>query len=172
MGGNVALDAARTAKRKGASEVTIIYRRSKNEMPAEEKEVKAAQDDDVKFIFNTNVSKIIGDNHVQSVECIKTKVLEKDVINIEDTNYILSTDYVITAVGLKTEEEIVNNLNLELDEKGYIKVDKKNRTSREKVFAGGDLVGEIKTVAWASRSGRNAAENIKKFILETNNVLV
>jgi len=73
-------------------------------------------------------------------------------------------DYVIMALGSSPEVELTSNLNLETDSKGRIRVNENNQTSNPKIFAGGDLIGEKGTVAWAARSGRNSAENIIKFL--------
>lgn len=169
-GGNVAMDAARTAKYLGAKEVKVIYRRSKEEMPAEEKEIDDAINEGIEFLYQTNILKILGSKTVEKIECIKTELINKEgetrkyPINIENSNFNLNVDYVIMAVGAKVEENVVNNLNLETNKNGTILIDKNNRTSNKKVFAGGDLANEKQTVAWAARSGRNAAESIKKLI--------
>ena len=169
-GGNVAMDAARTAKFLGAKEVKIIYRRSKEEMPAEEKEIKDAIKEGIEFLFTTNILKVLGENKVEKIECIKTKLVQKEgedrkyPVNIEDSNFYLDADYVLMAVGSKVEENLVKTLNLKTNKNGTILIDENNRTSRNKVFAGGDLANEKQTVAWASRSGRNAAESIIKLM--------
>ena len=169
-GGNVAMDTCRTIKRLGAKEVTVIYRRSEKQMPAEEKEIQDAKNEKIKFLFQTNILKILGNKKVEKIECIKTELIKKAgeereyPVNIKDSNFILDMDYVIMAVGSKVEEKLVKSLNLECTEKGTIKVDNNNMTSREKIFAGGDLVGTKATVAWAARSGRNAAESIIRFL--------
>ena len=177
-GGNVAIDVARTIKRLGAKNVTIVYRRSEEDMPAELKEVNDAKDDGVKFAFHTNVINIIPDEsgeNVYKIECVKTKYDDSDselsgrkrkLINIENTNHKYFADCFVEAIGADTDINLVSNLNLELDKYGYIVINEKNQTSNEKVFAGGDLVGNEATVAWAARSGRDAAENIEKYLLE------
>lgn len=169
-GGNVAMDTARTIKRMGAKEVFVIYRRAKKQMPAEEKEVEDAQKEGIEFLFQNNIVKIIGDKKVEKIECIKTELVKKEgetrevPVDINGSNYIIDMDYVVMAVGSKTEEKIVNNLRIELTKKGYIQIDEKYMTSKNKVFAGGDLSGTKATVAWASRSGREAAKEIIKFL--------
>ena len=164
-GGNVAIDIARTIKRKGAKKVIIVYRRSKKEMPAEEKEIIQCETEGIEFLLKNNIVKINGKNKVESIELIKTKLIKKEgdnrlsPINIEGTNYTINADYVIMALGSETDETI-KNLKLELTSKNNIMVDEKYKTSNPKIFAGGDLAGCIKTVAWAARSGRDAAEKI------------
>lgn len=169
-GGNVAMDTARTIKRLGAEEVTVIYRRAEKQMPAETKEIEDAKNEGVKFLFQTNLVKILGEDKVNKIECIKTELVKKEgetrevPVDIEGSNYIMPIDYVVMAVGSKTEEEIVKSLGVELTTRGNIKVDENYMTSKNKIFAGGDLSGAKATVAWASRSGREASKGIMKFL--------
>lgn len=169
-GGNVAMDTSRTIKKLGAKEVTVIYRRSEKEMPAEEKEIDDAKKENINFLFQTNILKILGEDKVEKIECIKTKLVQKEgetrlsPVNIENSNFILDMDYVIMAVGSKAEEKLVNSLNLEVTKYGNIKIDENSKTSNPKIFAGGDLAGAKGTVAWAARSGRDAAYAIDKYL--------
>lgn len=171
-GGNVAMDTARTIKRLGAKNVYVIYRRAKEQMPAEELEIEEAEKEGVEFLFKTNIVKILGNEKVEKLECIKTELVQKEgekrpvPINIENSNYLLDMDYVVMAVGSKPNEEIVNKTKLEVTQYGNIKVDENYMTSKKGIFAGGDLIGTKSTVAWAARSGRNASEAIKKYLLE------
>lgn len=164
-GGNVAIDCARTIKKLGARKVTIIYRREEEQMPAERKEIEEAKKEGIEFAFKNNIVKIIGEKSVEKIEIIKTELIKKEgeerlfPINIENSNYIIDMDYVIMALGSKTSE-IVSELGLELNKWGNIKIDEKYRTSKEKIYAGGDLAGIKGTVAWAAYSGREAAKNI------------
>lgn len=168
-GGNVAMDCARTVKKLGAEEVSVIYRRAEEQMPAETKEIEEAKEEGIKFIFQNNLVKILGNNKVEQIELIKTELVQKEgetrksPLNIPDSNYIIDIDYVIMALG-SHPEQFVSQLGLELTEKGYIKIDENNRTSNEKIFAGGDLAGAKGTVAWAARSGRDTAEAIIKYL--------
>lgn len=168
-GGNVAMDCARTVKKLGAEEVSVIYRRAEEQMPAETKEIEEAKEEGIKFIFQNNLVKILGNNKVEQIELIKTELVQKEgetrksPVNIPDSNYIIDIDYVIMALG-SHPEQFVSQLGLELTEKGYIKIDENNRTSNEKIFAGGDLAGAKGTVAWAARSGRDTAEAIIKYL--------
>lgn len=163
--GNVAIDIARTIKRKGAKKVIIVYRRSKKEMPSEEKEIIKCEKEGIEFLLQNNIVKIYGNKKVENIELIRTELVKKEgenrlsPINIEGTNYIMNADYVVMALGSETDE-FVKQLNLELSYKNNIKIDEKYKTSNPKIFAGGDLAGCIKTVAWAARSGRDAAEKI------------
>ncbi len=169
-GGNVAMDTARTIKRLGAKAVKVIYRRSEVWMPAERKEIQDAKLEGIEFLFQNNIVKVIGDKKVEKIECIKTELVKKEgetrevPIDIEGSNYVMDMDYVVMAVGSKPEKDIVENLGLELTKKGNIQIDENHRTSKEKIFAGGDLSGEKATVAWASRAGRDAANGIMRFL--------
>lgn len=169
-GGNVAMDTSRTIKRLGAEEVTVIYRRAEKQMPAETKEIEDAKAEGVKFLFQTNLVNIIGEEKVERIECIKTELVKKEgearevPVDIVGSNYEIPMDYVVMAVGSKTEETLVKSLELELTSRGNIKIDENYMTSRNKIFAGGDLSGTKQTVAWASRSGREAANAIMKYL--------
>lgn len=168
-GGNVAMDAARTIKRLGAKETYIIYRRAEEQMPAEKKEIEEAKEEKIEFLFQNNIVKIIpkdNEKRVGKIECIKTELVQKEEgkrpspVDIEESNYLLDMDYVIMAIGSKTEENILKEQGIELNEKGYIKVDENYKTNIENVYAGGDVIGTKATVAWAARIGRNVAEVI------------
>ena len=169
-GGNVAMDAARTIKRLGAKETYIIYRRAEEQMPAEKKEIEEAKEEKIEFLFQNNIVKIIpkdNEKRVGKIECIKTELVQKEEgkrpspVDIEESNYLLDMDYVIMAIGSKTEENILKEQGIELNEKGYIKVDENYKTNIENVYAGGDVIGTKATVAWAARIGRNVAKIIK-----------
>lgn len=170
-GGNVAIDVARTAKRKGANSVKVVYRRSEKEMPAESYEIAEAKLDGVKFIYQNNVVKILDSQNksgqVNAVECVKTELIKKEgevrdiPVNIEGSNYKMPADMVIMAIGSKIDEDAIKNNNFKL-RKNYIYVDENNMTSIKNVYAIGDLIGVKSTVAWASRSGRNVAEKFSQ----------
>ena len=171
-GGNVAIDVARTVKRKGAKDVIIVYRRSEEQMPAEEKEVKEAKEEGIKIWFQNNIVKINGKDKVESVELIKTKLVQKEgdtrlsPVNIENSNYVVQADYVIMALGSKTDE-FIKNLGLKLTNRNYVDVNENFETSNKKIYAGGDLIGGKGTVAYAARNGRDVANIILKKISET-----
>ena len=168
-GGNVAMDCARTIKRLGAQEVKVIYRRAEEQMPAENKEIQEAKEEGIEFLFQNNIVKILGKDKVEQVELIKTELVQKDgesrkvPVNIPNSNYTIDIDYIIMALGSKPEN-FVNELGLDLNKWGYINIDEKNRTSNPKIFAGGDIAGAKGTVAWAARSGRDAADSIMRFL--------
>lgn len=168
-GGNVAIDCARTIKRLGAKEVKIIYRREEEQMPAEMKEIAEAKKEGIEFLFKNNIVKILGNSKVEKVELIKTELIQKEgekrkvPINIPNSNYIIDIDFIIMALGSEPDN-IVKDLEIKLNKWGYIDIDEKNRTSKTKIFAGGDIAGEKGTVAWAARSGRNAAKSIMEYL--------
>lgn len=169
-GGNVAMDTARTVKRLGAEKVIVIYRRSEAEMPAEKKEIEEAREEGVEFLFQNNIIAIHGKKEVEKIECVKTELVQregetrKSPVNIEGSNYFIDIDYIMMAVGSKPEENIVSNLGVELNSRGRVQIDKNKMTSRNGVFAGGDLAGVKSTVAWAARSGRDAADHIIEYL--------
>ena len=166
-GGNVAMDCARTIKKMGAKEVTIVYRRAEEQMPAEKKEIMEAKKEGIKFEFQNNVVKIIGNDCVEKAELIKTKLVQKEnedrlvPVNIENSNYEIDVDYIVMALGSKPQE-YVKKFDLELNKWGNIQIDEEYRTSNKKIFAGGDLAGVKGTVAFAAMSGREAAKSIIK----------
>lgn len=172
-GGNVAMDTARTIKRLGAKRVIIVYRRAKEQMPAEEKEVLDAEKEGIEILFQNNIVKINGDKKVESIELIKTELVQKEgetrlsPVNVKGSNYKLDADYVVMALGSNTDS-FVENLGLELTPKKYIKVNEQFQTSNPKIFAGGDLAGGKGTVAWAARDGRDVASNILQMIMNSN----
>ena len=161
-GGNVAMDCARTIKRLGAKDVKIIYRRAKEQMPAEPKEIEDAQKEGIEFLFQNNIVKIMGK---EKVELIKTQLVEKEnenrlvPVNVEGSNYELKVDNIVMALGSKVEN-YVQELGLKTTKWGTIEINENYQTSNPKIFAGGDLAGVKSTVAWAAYSGREAAKKI------------
>ena len=168
-GGNVAMDCARTVKKLGAKSVKVVYRRAREQMPAEEKEISDAINEKIEFLFQNNVVKIIGKNRVEQVELVKTDLIKRDgeerlvPINIDKSNYTIDADYIIMALGSKPEN-FISTLDLELNKWGNVQIDDNYQTSNKKIYAGGDLAGVKGTVAWAARSGREAAKQIVKNI--------
>ena len=168
-GGNVAMDCARAINKKGAKEVKVVYRRAREQMPAEDKEVEDAINEGIEFLFQNNVVKIIGEKKVEKVELIKTDLVQKEgetrlvPVNIENSNYIEDVDYVVMALGSKPEG-FVSNLGLELNKWGNILINENYQTSNPKIFSGGDLAGIKGTVAWAAQSGREAANKMVEFL--------
>ena len=167
-GGNVAMDCSRTIKRLGADKVYVIYRRAEKQMPAESKEIEEAKNEGIEFLFQNNIVKILGNEKVEKIECIKTELVKKEgetrevPVNIEGSNYEMNMDYVVMAVGSSPEKKLVDKLGLRLNKWGNIEVNENKQTSKEKIYAGGDLAGDKGTVAWAARAGKNVAEAIIK----------
>ena len=164
-GGNVAMDCARTIKKLGAKEVNVIYRRAREQMPAEDKEVEEAISEGINFLFQNNIVKIIGEEKVEKVELIKTDLVLKEgdtrlvPVNIENSNYIMDTDFIIMALGSKPQP-YVEKLGINTNKWGNIEINEDYQTSNPKIYAGGDLAGIKGTVAWAAHSGREAAIKI------------
>ena len=164
-GGNVAMDVSRTIARFGGK-VEIIYRRSLQEMPAKPEEIKDAEADGVKINFLTNILEV-NDGKIKT---IKTQLIKKEnedrlsPVNVEGTEEDLEYDYLILAIGARTNKELLINEGLELNEKGFVKVNENCQTNFENVFAGGDLLGEKATIQYATMSGIKAANSIIKFL--------
>ena len=163
-GGNVAMDTARTVARLGAKKVFVIYRRAEEQMPAERKEIEDAKKEGIEFLFQNNIVKILGETKVEEIECIRTKLVQKEgetrlsPVNIEGSNYRMRMDYVVMAVGSKPEEKDI--AGFEKNKWGYVNTDEENKTSIKNVYAIGDIAGNKQTVAWAARSGREVALEI------------
>lgn len=166
-GGNVAMDCARTVKRLGAKEVKVIYRRAREQMPAEEKEIEEAMQEGIEFLYQYNVTQILGNEKVEELEIIQTKLVEKEEesrlvpINVENSEKKIPMDFVIMALGSKPEG-FVKDLGLELNKWGRIQTNENFETSHPNVYAGGDIAGTKSTVAWAAKSGRDVAYKIKE----------
>lgn len=172
-GGNVAMDAARCAKRMGAEKVYIVYRRSMEELPARKEEVHHAQEEEIIFLLLNNPVAILGDEegNAKGIECVKIELGEPDEsgrrrpIEVKDSNFVLDVDAVIMALGTSPNPLIKSTTEgLEIDKKGCIVTDENAATSREGVFAGGDAVTGAATVILAMGAGKIAAESIDKYI--------
>ena len=166
-GGNVAMDCARTVKRLGAKEVKVIYRRAREQMPAEEKEIEEAMQEGIEFLYQYNVTQILGNEKVEELEIIQTELVKKEgesrlvPINVENSEKKIPMDFVIMALGSEPED-FVKELGLELNKWGRIQTNENFETSHPNVYAGGDIAGAKSTVAWAARSGRDVAYKIKE----------
>jgi glutamate synthase (NADPH/NADH) small chain len=171
--GNVAMDSARTAKRLGAEDVYIVYRRAAEQMPARSEEIHHAQEEGIEFKLLNNPVAIHGkDGRVDKMECLKMKLGEKDdsgrrrPIPIEGSNWMLDLDTVVIAIGQNPNPMLTSNTkDIETKSWGGIKVDENQQTSREGVYAGGDVVTGAATVIKAMGAGKTAAENIKNYLL-------
>ncbi len=171
-GGNVAMDAVRTAKRLGA-EATIVYRRSEAELPARVEEVHHAKEEGIEFRMLTNPTRILGDESgwVKGINCLKMELGEPDAsgrrspIEVADSDFEIECDVVIMALGTSPNPLIASTTEaLETSRRGCIIADEDGRTSRKGVFAGGDTVTGAATVILAMGAGRKAAKAIDEYI--------
>jgi glutamate synthase (NADPH/NADH) small chain len=181
-GGNVAMDAARTALRLGAEKVYIVYRRSMEELPARAEEVEHAIEEGIDFRLLNNPVEILGYNNpenprdprngcVEAIKCIKMQLGEPDEngrrrpIAIEGSEFVLDVDTVIMAIGTSPNPLIKDTTEgLEVNRWGGIIVNEENLTSREGVYAGGDVVTGAATVISAMGAGKVAAQGIDDYL--------
>lgn len=171
-GGNVAMDAARCARRLG-SEVNVVYRRTRNELPARKEEVEHAMEEGIVFNFLTNPTKINGDENsaVVSVTCQKMELSEPDAtgrarpVPVEGADFDMKADAVIMALGTSPNPLIKSTTNgLDIQKWGGIVADEVGQTSIPGVFAGGDAVTGAATVILAMGAGKTAANAIDAYI--------
>ncbi|MBP2030939.1 glutamate synthase (NADPH/NADH) small chain [Methanohalophilus levihalophilus] len=175
-GGNVAMDAARSALRLGADEVSIVYRRSDDEMPARREEIEHAKEEGIVFRLLTNPTRILGgdNNEVVGVECIKMELGEPDdsgrrrPVAVEGSEYVVDADIVVMAIGTSPNPVIfAGSEGLETSSWGTIIVNEETMmTSVEGVCAGGDAVTGAATVISAMGAGKQAAATINKYLVE------
>lgn len=172
-GGNVAMDAARCAKRLGAEHVYIIYRRSEAEMPARKEEVLHAKDEEIEFKLLCNPTRIMSDEngYVEAIECVKMELTEPDSTGrrspkvIDNSEFIIPVDSVIMALGTSPNPLLRNTTNgLVVNKKGCFIVDENMQTSKQGVFAGGDAVTGAATVILAMGAGKSAAKAIDEYL--------
>jgi len=173
-GGNVAMDAARTAIRLGAENVYLVYRRSREEMPARAEEVHHAEEEGIIFKFLTNPTRIIGDENgkVKAMECLRMELGEPDAsgrkrpIPIKGSEFIMEVDAVIMALGTNANPLLPSTTpGLALNKWGYIIADEETgATSLKGVYAGGDIVTGAATVILAMGAGRKAARAMEKYL--------
>ncbi len=173
-GGNVAMDAARTALRLGAERTVLIYRRSRDEMPARLAEIHHAEEEGVEFQFLTNPVRYIADENgwVKEVECIRMELGEPDAsgrrrpVPIPNSEFRIPVDTVVIAIGNSPNPLIPQTTpGLEVSKRGTIVVDPATgRTSKKGVFAGGDIVTGAATVILAMGAGRIAARSMDEYL--------
>jgi glutamate synthase (NADPH/NADH) small chain len=177
-GGNVAMDAARTALRLGAQNVYLIYRRSEKEMPARVEEIQHAKEEGVIFYILRSPKRIIGDrdSKVHAIECLRYRLGEPDAsgrrrpVPVMDSELRINVDTVIIAIGNAANPLIRQTTpGLEFNKWGNIIVDENCKTSLEGVYAGGDIVLGAATVILAMGQGRTAADAINKYLEEKRN---
>lgn len=173
-GGNVAMDAARCAKRLGAEEVSIVYRRSEKELPARAEEVEHAKEEGIVFRLLNNPTQILGDDqgNVRGMECVRMKLGEPDAsgrrrpVEVPGSEFVLDVDCVIMSIGTSPNPLIKSTTKgLETQKWGGIIVEEETGlTSREGVYAGGDAVTGAATVILAMGAGKTAAKAIDEHI--------
>ncbi len=169
-GGDVAMDVARTIQRKNPKKVIVFYRRSEEEMPAEKKEIRRAIKEGIRFRFHANPVRILGKRRVEKLVYVKTKYKgkkqEKKLVSIKGSEKDLKVDYVIRCLGSRLDASM-QNLPLKYTDTSVIYTKETGQTSKRKIFAGGDCTNNIHTVAWASKSGREAAKGILAYLEKT-----
>ncbi len=172
-GGNVAMDAARCAKRVGGEEVYIVYRRSMEELPARKEEVEHAMEEGIVFKLLTNPVEVLGDENkrVRGIACVEMELGEPDAsgrrrpVEKPDSRFELPLDTVIMAIGTSPNPLIrFTTPGLDTDRRGCIVADEAGATSRPGVFAGGDAVTGAATVILAMGAGKEAARAIDEYI--------
>jgi glutamate synthase (NADPH/NADH) small chain len=176
--GNVAMDSARTALRLGADTVRIIYRRSRDEMPARIEEVHHAEEEGVQFYLLTAPTKFLGDDNgwVTGVECLQMELGEPDdsgrrrPVPIKGSEFQLECDMAVVAIGAGPNPLLpAQTQGLELNKRGYIVADlETGKTTKPGVWAGGDIVTGSATVILAMGAGRKAANSIHEYLMNEN----
>jgi len=172
-GGNVAMDAVRTAKRLGAAEATIVYRRGMAELPARREEVHHAEQEGI--VFETQVAplEVLGDEHgwVRGLRCVRMELGEPDAsgrrrpVPIEGSEFVVECDVAVVAIGTKANPILTaSEPDLQVNEWGYLVVDDDGMTSIPGVFAGGDIVRGAATVILAMGDGKRAAAAIERYL--------
>jgi len=172
-GGNVAMDAARCAKRMGTENVYVVYRRSEAEMPARLEEIHHAKEEGIEFLTLNNPTRILGDEEgkVNGMECVKMELGEPDEsgrrspVVVEGSEFVLPVDAVIMSIGTSPNPLIrTTTRGVEANKRGCLIVDEKMCTTREGVYAGGDAVTGAATVILAMGAGKTAANSIDEYI--------
>jgi glutamate synthase (NADPH/NADH) small chain len=178
-GGNTAMDAVRTARRLGARHAYLIYRRSRDEMPAREEEIHHAEEEGVEFLLLTAPVRILADaNHwVRGIECMRMELGEPDdsgrrrPVPVEGSGFVVQVQTVIEAIGQRPNPIVQSTTpGLETSKRGTVVTDERQKTSREGVFAGGDLARGGATVILAMKDGRSAAAAIHDYLQSKTSV--
>jgi glutamate synthase (NADPH/NADH) small chain len=177
-GGNTAMDAVRTARRMGARRAMLIYRRSRQEMPARAEEVHHAEEEGIEFLNLTNPTRILGDKDhwVTGIECQRMELGEPDEsgrrkpVPVPGSEFVVEVQTVIEAIGQKPNPIVQSTTpGLETGKRGTVVIDENQKTSREGIFAGGDLSRGGATVILAMRDGRIAAAAIDRYLASKRN---
>jgi glutamate synthase (NADPH/NADH) small chain len=177
-GGNTAMDAVRTAKRLGAEHAYLIYRRSRQEMPARQEEIHHARQEGVEFLLLTNPTRIVGDgkNWVAGIECQRMELGEPDdsgrrrPVAVKGSEFVVPIQTIVEAIGQKPNPIIQSTTpGLDTTRRGTVVTGETQATSRPGIFAGGDLARGGATVILAMRDGKNAAASIHRYIESLKN---
>ena len=169
-GGNTAIDAARTAMRLGASEVHLVYRRTRQEMPAQALEVEEAEQEGLKLHFLVNPTRIVGNGQVEGIELIKQSLGEFDnsarrrPVPIDGSEYVLPVEVVITAIGQSTDVDCASNCGITFRRDTTVEVNKSLATGRPGVFAAGDAVLGPSTVVESVAQGNEVAQAVDAYL--------
>ncbi len=174
-GGDTSMDCNRTALRQGAKKVYCAYRRNEENMPGSKREVKNSKEEGVEFLWNMQPIEIVGNDKVEGVKFVKTKLEKSDIRGrevptiVKGSEKIIKADNVIIAFGFRPNPaEWFNKHNIQLDEIGRVKINNKSKysfqTYNPKIFCGGDMVRGSDLVVTAVFEGRGAAEGITKFL--------
>jgi glutamate synthase (NADPH) small chain len=172
-GGNTAMDAVRTSKRLGAEHAYLIYRRSRSEMPARQEEIHHAEQEGIELLLLTNPTRIIGDanNWVGGIECQRMELGEPDdsgrrrPVAVKGSEFIVEVQTIVEAIGQKPNPIIqATTPGLNTSKRGTVVIDEQQGTSRQGIFAGGDLSRGGATVILAMRDGKQAAAAIHNYL--------
>lgn len=172
-GGNTAMDGVRTAKRLGAEAATLVYRRSRTEMPARLEEVHHAEEEGIEFQMLTNPVEILGDEKgwVRAIRCVRMELGEPDAsgrarpVAVKGSEFDIPCQVVIVAVGTRANPLLTQTTpDLKVSKKGYIEIDENGMTSKPGVFAGGDIVRGAATVILAMGDGKKAAQSMDRYL--------
>ncbi|HEX8938793.1 MAG TPA: NADPH-dependent glutamate synthase [Candidatus Limnocylindrales bacterium] len=172
-GGNVAMDSVRTARRLGADESVIVYRRSRDELPARVEEVHHAEQEGVRFEFLVAPLEVLGDEQgwVTGLRCQRMELGEPDEsgrrrpVPIQGSEFVVEADMVVVAIGTRSNPLLTSTApDLRVTKRGYIEIDQDGQTSMSGVFAGGDIVRGAATVILAMGDGKRAAASIDAYL--------
>ena len=178
-GGNVAMDAVRTARRLGADESVICYRRGHDELPARREEVHHAEEEGVRFELQVAPLEVLGDDHgwVRALRCVRMELGEPDASGrarpqvVPGTEFEIPCDMVVVAIGTRANPLLTaSEPDLRVNEWGYLVVDEDGMTSLPGVFAGGDIVRGAATVILAMGDGKRAAAAIERYLLRVSGI--
>jgi glutamate synthase (NADPH/NADH) small chain len=174
-GGNVAMDSVRMALRLGADEASILYRRSRKEMPARVEEVENAEEEGVRFNFLVNPVRFIGNElgWIKGIECIRMELGEPDAsgrrrpVPIPGSEFTVEVDMAVVAIGQSANPIVASTATgVDTNERGYFIADDDGRTTRPGVFAGGDIVTGAATVILAIGAGKKSARAIHEYVMK------